>query len=236
LLGEDFVVINGKIVTDIDLRKAVREHRAQDAIATLVLKENVAREHFSIVEIDGRRRITRFAGFPEAAMAGASTADGSGGLLKADNAPLMFTGIQVLSPRIFDYVPRDSFSHSTIHVYPCAIAEGKPVVAHITDGNWFEMSTLDRYLEASLLLGRKAGAGLIQGAGCLIEPGASVDESVLWERVHIESGARVRNAVVGDGVRVPAGAVVENAVVVRRRVVDEVERGMVLGDNLIVPL
>jgi len=236
LLDDDFVVINGKIVTDIDLQEAIREHQAQDAIATLVLKENAAREHFSIVEIDARHRITRFAGFPEAVTAEASAADVGGGLLKLDYPPLMFTGIQVLSPRIFEYVPRNCFSHSTIHVYPGAIAEGKPVVAHITNGNWFEMSTLDRYLEASLIFRRKAGASVIQGAGCWIEPGASVEESVLWERVHIESGARVRRAVIGDDVRVPADAVIENAIVVRRRIVDKIERGGVIGDNLIVPL
>jgi NDP-sugar pyrophosphorylase family protein len=58
----------------------------------------------------------------------------------------------------------------------------------------------------------------------------------LWERVHVESGARIRNAVIGDDVRVPAGALIEDAVVVRRQIVDEVERGTVVGDNLIVPL
>jgi NDP-sugar pyrophosphorylase family protein len=236
LLDDDFVVINGKIVTDIDLHEAMRAHKEHQAIATLVLKENVGREHFSIVEMDARRWVTNFAGFPESVTAEASANDASSGLLKLDNAPLMFTGIQVLSPRIFDYVPRNCFSHSTIHVYPCAIADGKPVVAHITNGSWFEMSTLDRYLEASLILMRKAGATVIQGSGCSIEPGASVEDAVLWERVHVESGARVRNAVIGDDVRVPADAVIENAVVVRRRIVDEVERGKVVGDNLIVPL
>ena len=236
LLDDDFIVINGKIVTDIDLQAAVRDHKAQDALATLVLKENVAREHFSIVEIDGRRWVTHFAGFPEAVTAEASASDVSSGLFKSSNAPLMFTGIQVLSPRIFDYVPRDCFSHSTIHVYPRAIAEGKPIVAHITNGNWFEMSTLDRYLEASLIFVGKTGAGFIQGAGSRVEPGASVEDAVLWERVHIESGAHVRHAVIGDDVRVPAGAVIENAVVVRRQIVGEVERGEVIGDNLIVPL
>jgi NDP-sugar pyrophosphorylase family protein len=236
LLDDDFIVINGKIVTDIDLRAAMREHKEHEAIATLVLKENIAREHFSIVEIDGRRRVTHFAGFPEAVIAEASATDVGSGLLKLDNAPLMFTGIQVLSPRIFDYVPRNCFSHSTIHVYPCAIADSKPVVAHITNGNWFEMSTLDRYLEASLIFIRKEEANVIQGAGCSIEPGASVEDAVLWERVHVESGARVRNAVIADDVRVPADAMIENAVVVRRAIVDEVERGEVVGDNLIVPL
>ncbi|MFL6214464.1 MAG: sugar phosphate nucleotidyltransferase [Blastocatellia bacterium] len=236
LLDDDFIVINGKIVTDIDLEAAVREHRERQAIATLVLKENVAREYFSIVEVDARRLVTRFAGFPETVSVEASASDTGGGLVKSESAPLMFTGIQVLSPRIFDYVPRHCFSHSTIHVYPRAIAEGEPVVAHIADGNWFEMSTLDRYLEASLIFIRKEGKSIIQGAGCVVEPGANVADAVLWERVHVESGARIRNAVIGDDVRVPAGALIENAVVVRRQIVDDIERGTVVGDNLIVPL
>src|SRR5690349_12281894 len=48
LADEDFVVINGKIVTDIDLHEAIAAHRKHDAIATLVLRENAVREHFSI--------------------------------------------------------------------------------------------------------------------------------------------------------------------------------------------
>ena len=37
--------------------------------------------------------------------------------------PLMFTGIQILEPRIFEYIPRGVFSHSTTDVYPQAIAQ-----------------------------------------------------------------------------------------------------------------
>src|SRR6185503_5247907 len=40
LSGDDFVVMNGKIVTNIDLGAAVEAHRKQNALATLVLKRN----------------------------------------------------------------------------------------------------------------------------------------------------------------------------------------------------
>jgi NDP-sugar pyrophosphorylase family protein len=52
LLDDDFVVINGKIVTNVNLGEVIASHRNRGAIATLVLKENTALEHFSIVEID----------------------------------------------------------------------------------------------------------------------------------------------------------------------------------------
>jgi NDP-sugar pyrophosphorylase family protein len=241
LAGDDFVVINGKIITDIDLSAAIGEHRDHSAIATLVLRENAAREHFSIVEVDNRGWISRFAGFPEPAASEAVTGElalpnQSATVSRTESSPLMFTGIQVLSPRILDYVPRNCFSHSTVHVYPRAMEAGETVLAHVSPANWYEMSTLSRYVEASLLFMSKRGLSVTQGAGCVIEEGASVQDSVLWDRVTVERGARVREVVLADGVRVPAGSVIERAVVVRRALLDEVERGEVVGENVIVPI
>ena len=70
----------------------------------------------------------------------------------AADAPLMFTGIQILEPRIFSYIPRGVFSHSTTDVYPQAIAQGEVVAAHVAAGMWHELSTIPRYLEVSLAL------------------------------------------------------------------------------------
>src|SRR5215472_17320419 len=136
---ETFVVINGKIITDIDLAAALETHRRTNALATLVVLPNVARERFSVVDVaDGL--IERFGGMP----APASTDDSS--------PPLMFTGIQIMEPRIFDYIPRGVFSHSTTDVYPQAIARGERIVAHVASGKWYELSTLQRYLDISLKL------------------------------------------------------------------------------------
>ncbi|MEW6210861.1 MAG: NDP-sugar synthase [Acidobacteriota bacterium] len=220
LAEDDFIVINGKIVTDIDLHAAISEHRERNAIATLVLKPNTARERFSRVEIDERGFITRFAGFP--------TDD--------ESEPLMFTGIQVLSPRIFEYIPRGRFSHSTTDVYPRAIEAGEAVIAHISKGDWYEMSTLDRYLEASIIFMRKRGMSVVTGAGSVIEEGARVRDSVLWENVHVERGADIYRSVIAAGVRIPSGAYINDAIVARRDRVRQVERGEVVGENIIVPL
>lgn len=239
LSDDDFVVINGKIVTDIDLAGAIAEHRKGKAIATLVLKENTEREHFSIVETDDRGWITRFAGFPDVAASQTATAERSavsGGVAAGEPAPLMFTGIQVLSPRIFEYIPRDRFSHSTIHVYPQAIAAGEPVIANVSRADWFEMSTLRRYLDASLRFMGKQESTVMRDDTCVIGHGAEVNDCVLWKRVMVEPGARVRRAVLADDVRIPAGSNIERAVVVRRDTVRDVERGEVAGENVIVPI
>ena len=229
LMGSDFVVINGKIVTDINLSAAIEAHRRASAIATLVLKKNTERERFSIVETDARGRITCFAGFPDR-----QPEAGRVGVTTPKNVPLMFTGIQVLSPRILDYVPRDRFSHSTSDVYPRAITAGEPVIAHIADGHWYEMSTLSRYFDASMLVMSKERRSFVAGDHCSIDASAVVEDSVLWDGVTVEANATVKQSVVAEGVRIPQGSAIERAIVVRRDVVRDVERGEIVGDNLIV--
>ncbi|HEX3084200.1 MAG TPA: NDP-sugar synthase, partial [Pyrinomonadaceae bacterium] len=223
-----FVVINGKLITDLDLGAALQHHRAQNALATLVLKPNVARERFSIVEThDGL--VTKFAGMPSPAASDSEP-------------PLMFTGIHIMEPRIFDYIPRGIFSDTVIDAYPQAMAKGERIVAHIADGIWHELSTLQRYLQISLALLREQHRDVYTGANPLIDSKADVHESVFWDNVIVESGASVRRAVIGDRVHIRKGEVVKDAVVVRadlvagRQVPAKALKGEVRGDNFVVPL
>ncbi len=219
LAGDDFVAINGKIITDIDLHSAIRTHQEQGAIATLVLKENRGRERFSIVEIDERHWISRFAGFPEPVASAVDSLNSGGSALPTEPAPLMFVSIHILSPRIFDYIPRGCFSDTVRDVYPVAMQAGEPVIAHVAKGNWYEFSTLTRYLELSLALLHKSGKSVVQGANCAIADGATIADSILWDNVVVERGAVVRQAVLAEGVRIPANSRIERAVVVRREII-----------------
>jgi NDP-sugar pyrophosphorylase family protein len=233
--GETFFAVNGKIVTDIDLTRALETHRRTDALATLVLLPNARRERFSIVETqDGL--ITGFGGMPTPVTNGESENDDE------ESVPLMFTGIQILEPRIFDYIPRGVFSHSVTDVYPQAIAQGERVVAHVAKGRWYELSTIPRYLDISLALLKDTGRDVTMGADCVISPTAEVRESVLWDNVRVEDKAQVRRAILGDGVVVSAGEVVENAAVVRAELVRDTEpppkalKGEFRGGNFVVSL
>ena len=227
--SETFLVINGKLITDIDLNAALQTHRESGAIATLVLLPNSRRERFTIVETEGRF-LKGFGGWP------ALPAD------PEEPLPLMFTGIQILEPHIFDYIPRGVFSHSTTDVYPQAMAEGERIAVHVASGNWYELSTLQRYLDISLTLLSQKNKRLSLGARCVMAEDADVSEAILWDDVIIQAGARVKRSVIADGVRIPPGQVLENAVVVRNALIagkpipPKALPGYVEGDNFVVPL
>ncbi len=234
LLDEDtFVVVNGKIITNIDLGAALQTHRERRALATLVLMPNLARERFTVVNTaDGV--LTGFGSMPSRE-AGDENAE----------APLMFTGIQILEPEIFEYIPRGVFSHTTTDVYPQAIADGKCIAVHVANGNderWRELSTLQRYLDISIELLNERNLTADYGFGCKVSPEALVTQSILWDNVTVENGARVTRAILADGVKISAGAAVENAVVVRASLVAgktpplKALKGVIRGDNFVVPL
>ena len=77
----------------------------------------------------------------------------------------MFTGIHILEPRIFDYIPHGVFSDSSIHVYPQAMAKGERIAAHVGEGMWHELSTLQRYLDISLALLAAQDRNVFAGTG-----------------------------------------------------------------------
>ncbi len=163
--GETFAVVNGKLITNLDLNAAMAQHRAQNALATLVLKRNTARARFSIVETnDGF--VTRFAGMPPVTQA------------FADQPPLMFTGIQILEPRIFDYIPPGVFSDTVVDVYPLAIAKGD-----YTGRN----PAIDSHADVR---------DSVLWDDVRIERGAVVRRAILGNRVRIREGELIENSVV----------------------------------------
>lgn len=224
---ETFVVVNGKIITDIDLGAAIATHRDRQALATLVLLPNHKCERFSEVKITEDGRVAEFAGFPPPGN---------------PQSPLMFTGIHILEPGIFDYIPRGVFSDSVRDVYPKAMADGKIIAAHVAGdaGMWREMSTIERYLTISLEFLRREGRDTIMDEGCEIESGATVERSVLWKRARVQRGARLAECIVGDDVIIPSSAEFSRAAIVSADSVSLNERpekalpAEIIGDNLVV--
>lgn len=236
--GDHFVVINGKLATDIDLREALDTHRRTRALATLVLRPNPARERYSTVNvIDGLVK-----GFGDHPAPESDKAGSAPGAAQKTEVPLMFTGIQILDPGVFDFIPPGVFSHSVTDVYVPAIERGDRVAAHVAHGSWYELSTVRRYLDTSVTLSKREGRDVETGEGSTVEDGASVTESVLWENVHVASGARVRRSVLGAGVRVGPGEVFDNVAVVRAELARGVERpekglrGEFRGSNFVAPI
>ncbi len=230
-----FLIVNGKIISDIDIAAAVETHNRSNALATMVLKPNVKREKFTIVETeDGLVK-----SFGE--MAKPLTEEEIRETEHEIFTPLMFTGIHILDPRVFEYIQPGVYSDIVPHVYRPALEKGERIAAHVTEGNWYELSTIPRYLDISLAM--MNGADVFKGSNCVVSPNAAVRDSVMWDDVTIADDVSLYRTIVADGVKIDAGEHFENAAIVQAEMVrnctdipEKALKGYIQGENYIVPL
>jgi mannose-1-phosphate guanylyltransferase len=199
-----FVVINGDILTSIDLREVCLRHESSGAMATLVLKDE---PRFNRVQVTDDGRILSFTGGPEKLLA--------------------FTGINVLNPEILAVIPAD-IPVSIIDCYLQLISKGKKVMAYVAkEQYWRELGSLEGYLQAhqeffrlrktpvqglqvggkpvvheSVRLGHNTRLdGMVCiGQECELDSDVIIQESVLWDQVRVMAGCSIRRSIIGDGV------------------------------------
>lgn len=134
-----FIVINTDALIDLDLAALIEFHASRSAVATLVLRADPRADEFGSMDIDGDGRIIRF-------LQSRAPIAPSAGLRK-----LMFTGVQILEPRVFDHMeehaPRGKFS-TTRDTYPRMLAGGERLFGFSFEGFWQDLGTPERIREA----------------------------------------------------------------------------------------
>lgn len=203
------VVVNGKILVDLDLHAVLAAHRAYGGEATMVLRPDPAGEWGRPLRLDADGRLVELVG------------ERSPSARAPIGGPMMFTGVHVLQPRLLDRIPPEGEQCVIRTAYRAAAAEGR-VFGVATDRYWWEHSTPERYRQGvwNVLDGKAAlphAEHPLSGVDptAVIEPGAVVEPPVwIGPGAHVGAGARV-----GPYVQLGARAVVAPGVTLRRVVV-----------------
>jgi NDP-sugar pyrophosphorylase family protein len=116
-----------------------------------------------------------------------------------------FIGVQVVEAAAFASLPDNMPAESVKDLYPMLIASRPGSIrAFITDAEFFDIGTPRDYFDTCMRFRTREPA---EPTGSRVpEPGSRVEDSILWEDVHIDREARLRRCIVTDGVRVPAGS------------------------------
>lgn len=134
-----FIAINTDALIDLNLAELIAFHKQRNATATLVLRPDEQADQYGSMDIDGAGRIRRF--------------------LKSEIKPkptgptrkLMFTGVQILEPRIFNYMEgagaAEKFS-TTKQTYPQMLLAGEPLYGFCFEGFWQDLGTVERIKQA----------------------------------------------------------------------------------------
>src|SRR3982075_2740829 len=191
-LDDTFLVISGDVLTDIDLGAIVKSHQDAGALASIALKRVENPLEFGIVITKPDGSIERFLEKP------------SWGEVFSDT---INTGIYVLEPGIFDFIPGDESVDFAGDVFPAVLDKKLPLMGTVVDGYWEDVGRLEAYLRAHQdgldqrvridIDGFRIGEGIWLGEGADVDPSARIEGPVvIGDNCRIEAGAHLRGDTV----------------------------------------
>jgi mannose-1-phosphate guanylyltransferase len=218
-IAERFLVVNGDVLTDLDVTELMGRHEAAGAEATLALHRVEDPSAFGVVPTEADGRVVAFIEKPP-----------------RDEAPtdLINAGTYVLEPSVLARIEPDLPVNVERVTFPAIAADGA-LYAFDGDTYWIDAGTPASLLEANLdlLTGRR---GAPQDG---VHPDAKVEGEVstswLGPDAVVRAGAVVERSLLLPGATVGRDAVVRDAILGPRADVGEgatVDEGSVLGDDV----
>jgi NDP-sugar pyrophosphorylase family protein len=238
-----FFVLNGDVLTSLDLRAMLAFHRAKGGIGTIHLIEVEDPSPFGAVVHDATGRIQRFVEKPPRETAPSNEIN---------------AGTYLLEREVLDRIPAGRPVSIERETFPELIAAGdRPLYAFTTTDYWIDLGKPEAYLDAHRHIfegrmplgltpdvdgpGRETipasavRAPVFVGRDCHVAPDAVVGPyTVLGDRCEVGSGAVVLDSLLWDGVVVGAGAHVEKAIVASRARIGagaRIGQGAVIGHD-----
>jgi len=224
-LEETFLVLNGDILTDLDLSGLVAQHRRNAAVATITLTPVADARPYGLVTVDEAGRVGEFREKPPEPVPGEINA-----------------GTYVLEPEAIRDVPSNRPVSIEREVFPSLISSGAPVFGVVSAAYWMDLGTPQKYLQATFdaLEGRVGGLSyaaphvdptarvsvrahlgrwVVVGPEARIGEGAVVEDSVILRGGQVGPEAKIRQSIVGPAASVGGGASLDGAILAEGAIV-----------------
>ncbi len=228
LAGGLVVVLNGDILTDVDLTAMLRFHAERGSRATLYLTRVADPTQYGLVELAADGRIRAFVEKPDPDRVTTDTVN---------------AGAYVLDHSVVMAIPTDRPVSIERETFPGLLRDGVPFFGWVSGTYWLDIGSPAKYRQGQLdLLAGKvatdvkpAGGGAdrrfiapavtiapdataiapcVIGPGTKLEPGSRVGpNAVLGTSCAIGPGARIEGAILWDNVNVGPGAVLRDCII-----------------------
>jgi mannose-1-phosphate guanylyltransferase len=222
-LAERFLMLNGDVLTDIDLSAQIAQHERTGATGTLALVPVPDPTNYGLVRTNENNTVREFVEKPNADQI---------------DTNLISAGAYVLERSIIDMIAPDRAVSIEREIWPRLV--GKGLYGFPADSYWLDIGTPERYLQGTfdIIEGnvqtdvlKRLGDGYMAVAEDAVVTGRVIPPAVVERGCEIGAGAHVGSLVVlGDGVSVGEHARIERSVVMQGA---EIGAGCVLTDCIV---
>ena len=206
LLDERFLMLNGDVLTDIDLTAQIAQHEATGAVGTLALVPVDDPTAYGLVPLNEDRSVRGFVEKPAADQI---------------DTNLISAGAYVLERSVLDLIPPGRSVSIEREVWPRLVGAG--LYGFPADAYWLDIGTPERYLQGTfdILEGNvktavteRLGPTFVDVAEHVQVDGRIVPPALVERGCRVKAGAHIGSLVVlGEGVTVGEGSTIERAVV-----------------------
>jgi|TARA_B100000959_G_scaffold286685_1_gene366509 mannose-1-phosphate guanylyltransferase len=201
------LVLNGDLISSVDVTALVVHHAATGAKATLSLWEVEDPSRFGVCDLDESGMIGRFQEKPEPGTEFSNLINAGCYLIERDVLNGLSSDKHSMEREVFPglaeaggmaglaftgYFVDAGTPESFIEAAQVCIANGRYDSGHVEDDSWFG--------KGSNCIGAAHSSSI--GQGCNIEEGASVSDCVILSEANIGTGARLDGCLVGQGANV----------------------------------
>jgi mannose-1-phosphate guanylyltransferase/phosphomannomutase len=211
-LNERFLIISGDLLTDFNLKKIIDFHEDNKALATITLTSVKDPLQFGVVVTDKEKRITQFLEKP-----------GWGEVI----SDTINTGIYVLEPEIFKYIPEGENFDFSQDLFPLLLKNKEPLFGYPVKGYWRDIGNTDSYREAhhEIFRGRinvkidepkqdLVGKDLRIGADVNLNDATMVEGTVvIGDNSQIQGSAQIKDSVIGRNCTIESGVKLSRCVI-----------------------
>jgi len=235
---EPVIVLNGDILTDVDLASLIAYHNENSSVATISLVRVADPSRYGVVELAANGSVRRFIEKPK-------------GKIEQDT---INAGIYILEPSVLTSIPANTNQSFEYDVFPKLLENGAPFFGRVLgSAYWRDIGTLESYLAAhtDLLAGKVGGFRVgdptptpgidelsVIGENCTIRPDVQIVNSVIGPNVLIEENATIRNSVIWSNTHVSHSAEIHRAVIGRDCHIGRstrIREGSAIGDRAHLP-
>ena len=197
-IDDTFLVVNGDVLTDLDVAELWEFHKSHGAEGTIALTPVDDPSRYGVVPIDDDGRVIEFVEKPAPGTAPTNWIN---------------AGTYVLEPTVLDRIDADRKVSIERETFPAMVADASLYALH-SDAYWIDAGTPETYLRAQLDLtdGVRSEEVAVQPSD-EIDTSAIVEHSVLGDDVVIGNGTIVRNSILMDGVTVGPGVRIHDSIV-----------------------
>jgi mannose-1-phosphate guanylyltransferase len=197
-IDDTFIVVNGDVLTDLNVAELWEFHKSHGAEGTIALTPVEDPSRYGVVPIDDNGRVIEFVEKPAPGTAPTNWIN---------------AGTYVLEPSVFDRIASDRKVSIERETFPAMVADESLFALH-SDAYWIDAGTPDTYLRAQLDLidGIRANEIAVLPSD-KIDSSALVENSVLGANVVIGNGTIVRNSILMDGVTIGPGVRIHDSII-----------------------